>query len=96
MSTTSGGRRVATARNNSNIMSTGRNEGQNITITTQGTDPKKFNTLLHRKEGEQSNMFSPLGQDSKINFTNNQIAEEPSHSSDGVNGGMQDDGVYDL
>ena len=52
MSTTSGGRRVATARNNSNIMSTGRNEGQNITITTQGTDAKKFNTLLHRREGE--------------------------------------------
>ena len=77
-------------------MSTGRNEGQTLTITTNGTETKKFSSLLHRKEGEQNSMFSPSGLDPKLNFTGKEIAEEHSQSSDGGDGGIQDDRVVDL
>ena len=41
-------------------------------------------------------MLSPAGLDPKLNFTGKEIAEEHSQSSDGGDGGLQDDGVIDL
>ena len=53
VSTRASGRRVASARNDSHVISAGgRNEAQTLTITTTGTDAKKYGSLLHRKEGE--------------------------------------------